>query len=63
MKFSGMICHHSKANRLNFGSDQVKGQGPGHEKVKKVFLSQRAQFLSDSYETNAKMFTFQFPIL
>ena len=61
MKFSGMICQHSRTNRLDFGSDQVKGQG--HKKVKGVFLSQRTQFSSDSYETNAKMFTFQIPIL
>ena len=39
MKFSGMICHHPRTNRLDFGSDQVKGQGPGHKKVKNVFLS------------------------
>ena len=31
--------------------------------VKNTFWSQHAQFLSNSYETNAKMFTFQFPIL
>ena len=37
MKFSGMICHHPRTNRLDFGSDQVKGQG--HDKVKNVFLS------------------------
>ena len=37
MKFSGMICHHPRTNRLEFGSEQVKGQG--HEKVKNVFLS------------------------
>ena len=39
MRFSGMICHHPKTNQLDFGGDQVKGQGPGHEKVKNVFLS------------------------
>ena len=60
MKFSGMTCHHPRTNQLDFGSDQVKGRG--QEKVKNL-LSQSAQFLSDSYETNAKMFTFQFPIL
>ena len=36
MKFLGMICHHPKTNRLDFGSDQVKGLG--HEKVKNVFF-------------------------
>ena len=37
--FSGMICHHQRTNQLDFGSNQVKGQGPGHEKVKNAFLS------------------------
>ena len=32
MKFSRMICHHPRTNRLDFGSNQVKGQG--QEKVK-----------------------------
>ena len=32
MRFSGMICHHPRTNRLDFGNDQVKGQG--HKKVK-----------------------------
>ena len=63
MRFSGMICHHPRTNRLDFGSDQVKGQGQDHEKVKNMYLSQRAQFSCDSCETNVKMFTFQFPIL
>ena len=39
MRFSGIICHHPRTNRLDFGSDQARGQGPGHEKVKNVFLS------------------------
>ena len=34
MKFSGMICHHPRTNRLDFGRDQAKGQGQGHGKVK-----------------------------
>ena len=38
-------CHHPRTNWLDFGSDQVKGQGPGHEKVKNIFLLKRAQFL------------------
>ena len=29
MKFSGMIYHHPRMNRLDFGRDQVKGQGQG----------------------------------
>ena len=39
MKFSEMICHYPKTYQLDFVSDQVKGQGPGHKKVKNVFLS------------------------
>ena len=39
MKFSGMICHHPRTNQLDFGSDQVKGQGQCHEKVKNLFMS------------------------
>ena len=34
MKFSGMICHHPRINRLDFGSNQVEGQGQGYKKVK-----------------------------
>ena len=39
MKLPGMICHHPRTNWTDFGSDQVKGQGQGHEKAKNVFLS------------------------
>ena len=38
MKFSGMICHHPRTNWLDFGSNQVKGQGQGHKKVKNYKL-------------------------
>ena len=38
MKFGGMIGHDPRNNRLVFGSDRVKGQGQGHEKVKNVYL-------------------------
>ena len=31
VKFSGTICHHPRTNHLDFGSDQAKGQGQGHE--------------------------------
>ena len=46
MKFSGMICHHPRTNRLDFGSDQVKGQGQGqgHEKVSKATLPNCMKF-------------------
>ena len=38
MKFGGMIGYYPGTIRLDFGSDRVKGQGQGHEKVKIVFL-------------------------
>ena len=60
MKFSEMICHHPRTNRLDFGSDQVIAQGQG-QKRSKIYFCHNTQFSSDSYETNAKMFTFQFP--
>ena len=62
MRFSWMICHHPRTNRLDFWSDQVKGQGEGRKKVKNVFCHNEL-FSFDLYEINAKMFTFQFPIL
>ena len=37
-KFGGMIGYYPKTIWLDFGSDRVKGQGQGHEKVKIVFL-------------------------
>ena len=37
MKFSGMICHHLRTTWLDFGSDQVKGQGQGHKRSKTYF--------------------------
>ena len=42
MKFSGMICHHPRTNWLDFGSDQVKGQG--HEKIL-IFVIMRSVFV------------------
>ena len=38
MKFSGMIGYYPGNIWLDFGSDRVKGQGQGHEKVKILFL-------------------------
>ena len=38
MKFSGMIGYHPRTNQLDFGSDEVKGQGQGHKKVKNLFF-------------------------
>ena len=45
MKFSGMICHHPRTNRLDFGSDQVKGQG--HEKAKNYWTELHEIFRDD----------------
>ena len=47
MKFGGMFGHDLSTNRLDFGSDRVKGQGQGHEKVKNDFWPYLGQFLSD----------------
>ena len=45
MKFSGIICHHPRTNWLDFGSDQVKGQG--HEKVKNYWTELHEIFRDD----------------
>ena len=47
MKFSGMICHHPRTNRLDFGSDQVKGQEQGHEKFKNYWTKLHEIFRND----------------
>ena len=47
MKFSGMICHHPRTNRLDFGSDQVKGQGQGHKKVMNYWTELHEIFRDD----------------
>ena len=39
MKFGGMIGYDKGTIWLDFGSDRVKGQGQGHEKVKILFSS------------------------
>ena len=57
-----MIGHDLRNNRLDFGSDWVKGQGQGHKKVKNVFLRYLSYFLSDLHETNVKISRIQFPI-
>jgi len=38
MKFGGMIGYYPGTIWLDFGIDQVKGQGQGHEKVKTFLL-------------------------
>ena len=45
MKFSGMICHHRRTNRLDFGSDKIKDQG--HEKVKNYWTELHEIFRGD----------------
>ena len=47
MKFSGMICHHPRTNRLDFGSSQVKGQGQGHEGLKNYWTKLHENFRDD----------------
>ena len=47
MTFSGMICHHPRTNILDFGSDQVRGQGQGHEKVKNYLAKLHEIFRDD----------------
>ena len=47
LKFSGMICHHPRTNRLDFGSDQVKGQGRSHKKVKNYWTELHEIFRDD----------------
>ena len=59
MKFSGMIYHHPRTNWLDFGSDQVKGQG--HKKVKNILWTEHCmKFSWDdlSYETKDQVFDF-----
>ena len=47
MKFSGMICHHPRTNRLDFGSDQVKRQGQGHKGLKNYWTELHEIFRDD----------------
>ena len=47
MKLGGMIGNDPRTNRSVFGSNWVKGQGQGHQKVKNVFLREFGQLLSD----------------
>ena len=47
MKFSGMICHHPRINRLYFVSDQAKGQGQGHEGLKNYWAELHENFRDD----------------
>ena len=39
MKFSEMMCSYSRTPGEAFGSNRIKGQGHGHEKVRIVFSS------------------------
>ena len=58
MKFSGMICHHSRANHLDFGSDKVKGQGQSHEKVKNYFTELDEIFRDDLSSSKDQLIRF-----
>ena len=58
MKISGMICHHPGTNRLDFGSDQVKGQGQGHNKVKNHCTELDEIFMDDLSSSKDKSIRF-----
>ena len=47
MKFSWIIWHHPRTNRLDFGIDQVNCQGKGHEKVKNYWTELHEIFRDD----------------
>ena len=63
MKFCEMIVRDPRRKRLVFGSDWVKGQGQGREKVKNEFLQYLGQFLSDWDETSTKVRGIYYSIL
>jgi len=56
MKCCGCVWHHEMTNRLDFGSDRIKGQGQGHKKVKIVFLRLKCQFCSDLHQADDIVF-------
>ena len=58
MKFSGMICHHPRTNRLDFGSDQVKGQGQGHKKVKNYWTELHEMFRDELSSSKDQLIRF-----
>ena len=58
MKFSGMICHHPRNNRLDFGSDQVKDQGQGHEGLKNYWIELHEIFRDDLSSSKDKSIRF-----
>ena len=47
MKFSEIFCHHPRTNRFDFGSNQVKGQGQGHEGLKNYWTELHENFRDD----------------
>ena len=56
MKFSGMIGHNPRTNRLEFGSDQVKGHG--HEKVKNYRTELHESFRDDLSSSKDQLIRF-----
>ena len=60
MKFSGMICHDPRTNRLDFGSDQVKGkgQGQGHEKIQSYSTEFHEIFRDDTSSSKDQLIRF-----
>ena len=58
MKFSGMLCHHPRTNRLDFGSDQAKGQGQGHEGLKNYLTELHEIFRDDLSSSKDRMIKF-----
>ena len=58
IKFSGMIGHHPRTNQLDFVSDQVKGQGQGHEKVKNYWTELHEIFRDDLSSSKDQLIRF-----
>ena len=56
MEFSGTICHHPRTNQLDFGSDQVKGQG--HKKVKNYCTKLHEIFRDDLSSSKDQLIRF-----
>ena len=58
MKFSGMICHHPRTSRLDFGIDQVKGQGQGHKGLKNYWTELHEIFRDDMLSSKDQLIRF-----
>ena len=57
MKFSGMLYHHPRTNRLDFESNQVKGQGQGHKKVKN-YWTKLHEIIRDDLSSSKQLIKF-----